>query len=194
MNTIMLSRIVCVCAAMLSVHVAAQDAAPSEHPSRRRHDTPVRMPPTYRGSAGEEMNLKVHSRLPGFAGVYFDRARRCHVIRIKRGQPFPARAVAREAFSGWLGMTDADVDAAVYEESDYDYAELLELKDRLSRVVPGRTGIGIDTRHGRVAIGVRDEQSIAEAKATLSSLGVPPAAVEIHVLPVVELRTLQAPL
>jgi hypothetical protein len=192
----MLARGVHVCAAMLALRVAAQETASSEHPSNGGHDTPVRMPPGYRGNSADKMRLEVHRRLPGFAGLYFDGERQRYVIRIKRGHPLPEHAATRDAVSEVMGIPGASLESAVYEESNYDFAELLELKDRITAafVTNEMTGLGIDTERGRVLIGVRDRKKSTGTEAMLKRLGVPPAAVEIwEISPVVPQGALQVP-
>jgi len=78
-------------------------------------------------------------------------------------------------------MTEAELESAVYEHSEYDFAELLELKDRIAAafVYDEMTGLGISVKRGRVLIGVRDRKKNAGTEAMLRRLEVPPAAVEI---------------
>ena len=128
--------------------------------------------------------MELHRRVPGYAGIYFDRKHNRHVIRIKRGQPLPPSATARKAVSEVMGIPEAEIERAGFEEADRDMAGLIELKDRISMSWVGEmSGLGINQRAGRITVSVRDRKNMAETEAMLKRLRVPPDAVEIMELP-----------
>src|SRR5689334_7995583 len=115
----MLSRILCISAALLALPVSAQQPGPP--PGALGGDgspeNPYRMSPGYRGSSGDENGLELHRRVPGYAGIYFDRKHDRHVIRIKRGQPLPPSAAARKAVSEVMNIPEAELERAAFEDA-----------------------------------------------------------------------------
>ncbi len=131
------------------------------------------------------MRLELHRRLPGYAGIYFDREHNRSVIRIKRGQPPPSPAVARKALSELMGGPEDRFERLAFEDADRDMAELMALKDRVnsSWVAGEMTGLGMNEKAGRITISVQDRKSMAGTEAMLERLGVPADAVEIMEMP-----------
>ncbi len=83
-------------------------------------------------SSGDEMRLELHRRLPGYAGIYFDREHNRSVIRIKRGQPPQSPVVARTAISELMGGPEDRFERLAFEGADRDMAELMALKHRVN--------------------------------------------------------------
>ena len=176
----------CILAALLPFASGAQaPRPPGALGGDGSRQNPFLMPPGYRGSSGDERGLELHRRIPGFAGIYFDREHQRRVVRIKRGQPFPEPADARKAISEVMGTPEALLDSVAFEEADRDFAELIAFKDRISNswVAGEMTGMGINERAGRVTVSVRDAKNMGETQAMLKRLAVPADVVEIVEMP-----------
>lgn len=180
---VMLARTFCISAALLALPVTAQEPGPPSGAlgGDGSQENPYRMPPGYRGNSGDEMGLELHRRLPGYAGIYFDRERNGYVIRIKRGQPHPSATAARKAVSEVRGGPQDQFERLAFEDADRDMAELIALKDQVARswVSGEMSGLGIKVKTGRVSIGVLDRKNMAGTTAMLKRLGIPTDAVEI---------------
>lgn len=144
-------------------------------------ENPYRMPPGYRGSAGDEMALELDRRIHGYAGTYLDREHDQYVVRIKRGQPWPSVAMARKALLDVQGGPEEHLERLAFEDADRDMAELVAMKDRVRAawVTREMSSVSIDVMTGRLKIAVRDPKNAPGTEDMLKRLGIAADAVEI---------------
>ncbi|HEV2735745.1 MAG TPA: hypothetical protein VGV85_12945, partial [Longimicrobiaceae bacterium] len=133
--------------------------------------------------AGAEL---ARTRVPGFAGVYFEGCTLVVNLTDPAGQQAAARAYAESEVtgrpdSGRLGCAGGGR-AVRFREVEYDYAQLVRWYERAQvlTALPGWSASDIDETDNRLVFEFSDPRSIRRAERTLATLRVPRGAVVLR--------------
>ena len=152
-------------AAFLVREVVAAGQAAAQEPSRME---------TY-----DNLLVRVDERAPGFGGMFIDPEGRLAVYLLDTKQ-LPAARSAIEAVFGSSRVPAAGVRAL---QGQYAVSQLKTWTERTGALLemPGVTLVDLDEAKNRVTVGVEDGSRTETVEHALLSLGVPRAAVVIHV-------------
>lgn len=126
--------------------------------------------------------LELEAAIPGFGGIYLDKATREPVIWLVDRRKESAALVHVRPFLALRRINGARVH---FRTAQYSFAQLLghRFSARALFAVLGVNTLGVDHRRNRVLLTVADQQAAGAARAVLKNLGIPTGAVEIEIQP-----------
>lgn len=146
----------------------------------------------------DDLFAEVGRRVPAFGGMFVDEGKNTLYVYMVPGQPGDL-VTLNQAVIDVFGSNRPQQQNIQALPGQYTFVQLKEWYDEMSRVVLAISGTvftDIDEAKNRLAVGLENANVVPGVQAALRTLGIPPQAVDIEVVPPVEptqfARTLQS--
>jgi hypothetical protein len=166
-----------------SFAACADPASPDRPPATTPPTANLTTRPTPAGHGSDAEFARLARQMPGFGGMYFDRAGRLTVAMKPGAAGFRQAAADVLGQLRSLGSTSlrgrlSQAAAPAMMDAQYDFGQLLSLKDRAHAafVVKGVVYIDVDEAANRVRVAITPQASQAAVERVLVNAGVPRGA------------------